>query len=146
MLVRRPNAAAATAATMSVVKLLAATCANSGASSTPARPANRLDSIHENVLTRSALIPASSVMRGLSTTARICRPIADHRNSATNPTADQATTFPLSVCCYYQTVFDYPGVTAGTSWDWETANTGTPDDLDAWVEALLATLSEQESE
>ena len=98
MLVRRPNAAAATAATMSVVKLLAATCANSGASSTPARPANRLDSIHENVLTRSALIPASSVMRGLSTTARICRPIADHRNSATNPRT--ATTVKTSVAIW----------------------------------------------
>ena len=75
MLRSRPKAAAAIAATIRVVKLFDATCANSGASSTPARPANRLDSIHENVLTRSALIPASSVMRGLSTTARICRPM-----------------------------------------------------------------------
>ena len=46
-----PNAAAAIAATSSVVKLTSrATCANSGASSTPASPAIRLDSIHDDVL------------------------------------------------------------------------------------------------
>ncbi len=75
MLVSRPKAAAAIAAISRMVKLGAASWANSGASSTPARPANVLDNIHENALTRSALIPASSVMRGLSTTARIWSPI-----------------------------------------------------------------------
>ena len=75
MLVRRPKAAAAIAAISRMVKFGAANWANSGARSTPARPANALDSIHENALTRSALMPASSVMRGLSTTARIWRPM-----------------------------------------------------------------------
>ena len=75
MLVKRPKAAAAIAAINRIVKFGAANCANSGARSTPARPANVLESIHENALTRSALMPASSVMRGLSTTARIWSPI-----------------------------------------------------------------------
>ncbi|MBZ5639892.1 MAG: S8 family serine peptidase, partial [Acidobacteriia bacterium] len=47
----------------------------------------------------------------------------DQWNSTTNPTGDQASAFPIVVCCYYQTIFDYVGI-----WNWETANTGTPDD------------------
>ena len=77
MLVSRANAAAAIAATSRIVKFVAASCAKSGAISTPARPAKKLDSIHENALTRSALMPASAVIRGLSTTARICRPMLE---------------------------------------------------------------------
>ncbi len=46
----------------------------------------------------------------------------DQWNSAVNPTADQANAFPIVVCCYYQTILDYVGI-----WNWETANTGTPD-------------------
>ena len=62
------------------------TAANSGASRTPASPAMKLDSIHETVPTRSASTPASSVMRGLSTTARIWSPRAVDRNSTVSPT------------------------------------------------------------
>ena len=40
-----------------------------------------------------------------------------------SPNADQALAFPISLCCYYQTIFDYV-----STWNWETANTGTPDD------------------
>ena len=65
---------------------------NSGASSTPARPAKRLDSIQANVLIRSALMPASSVIRGLSTTARIRRPSGDQRNRAVRPTTATTVT------------------------------------------------------
>ena len=47
----------------------------------------------------------------------------DQWNSATNPTADDANNnFPIVVCCYYHTILDYVGV-----WNWETANTGVPD-------------------
>ncbi len=77
MLVSRANAAAAIAATSRIVKLLADSCVKSGAISTPARPANKLESIQENTLTRSELMPASAVMRGLSTTARIRRPMLE---------------------------------------------------------------------
>ena len=51
-----------------------------GARSTPARPANRLDSAHADALVRSARTPASSDIRGLSTTARMRRPIAVERS------------------------------------------------------------------
>ena len=39
-------------------------------------PAMKLESIHDDMLTRSEFTPASSVRRGLSTTARMRRPIA----------------------------------------------------------------------
>ena len=77
MLVSRANAAAAIAATSRIVKLFADSWAKSGAISTPARPANKLESIHENALTRSELMPANAVMRGLSTTARIRSPMLE---------------------------------------------------------------------
>jgi hypothetical protein len=52
----------------------------------------------------------------------------DHEwNDPANPTADQARNFPLGLGYYYHTVFDYPSGGTG-SWNWETANTGTPDD------------------
>ncbi len=47
----------------------------------------------------------------------------DKWNSAVNPTGDQALGFPIAVAYYYHTIFDYVG-----TWNWETANTGTPDD------------------
>ncbi len=59
------------------MKLLAVSWVKSGAISTPARPANKLESIHENALTRSELMPASAVIRGLSTTARIRSPMLE---------------------------------------------------------------------
>jgi len=46
----------------------------------------------------------------------------DGWDSATNPTADDAYYFPLAVAYYYHMIFDYVGI-----WNWETANTGTPD-------------------
>ena len=46
----------------------------------------------------------------------------DQWNSATNPTGTQVTGFPTKVAYYLQTIFDYVG-----TWNWETANTGTPD-------------------
>ena len=49
---------------------------------------------------------------------------SDQWNSAVNPTADQALGFPISLAYFYQTIFDY-GLAA---WNWETANTGVPDD------------------
>ena len=51
----------------------------------------------------------------------------DQWNSATAPTGDQIKAFTNKLCCYYHTIFDYPSGGAG-SWNWETANTGTPDD------------------
>ena len=54
---------------------------NLGAMSTPAMPAKRLESTQANAATHSALMPLSSVMRGLSTTARIWRPMALNRKS-----------------------------------------------------------------
>ena len=42
-------------------------------------PAMTLESIQATALTRSEFTPASSTMRGLSTTARICSPIAVYR-------------------------------------------------------------------
>jgi hypothetical protein len=47
----------------------------------------------------------------------------DKWNNSINPTGDQALGFPISVAYYYHTIFDYVG-----TWNWETANTGTPDD------------------
>ncbi len=47
----------------------------------------------------------------------------DQWNSATNPTADQALGFPISLAYFYHTIYDYVG-----TWNWETANTGIPDD------------------
>ena len=44
-----------------------------------------LDRIHAKALTRPAFTPANSVMRGLSTTARISRPTGVNRKSTTRP-------------------------------------------------------------
>ncbi len=89
---RLPNAAAAIAAMSRKRKFSLLTWENSGASRTPARPANRLESIQATVLMRSALMPASSVMRGLSTVARIRRPSWDQRKRAVSaPTATRVT-------------------------------------------------------
>ena len=85
------------AATISRKKLSALTCGNSGASSTPANPANSPESIHDSEPTRLAFTPASSVIRGLSTTARMRRPAAVRRSSALNrPTARNVTTIVVS--------------------------------------------------
>ena len=46
-----------------------------------------LDRIQAKALTRPALTPASSVMRGLSTTARISRPTGVNRKSTTRTAA-----------------------------------------------------------
>ena len=78
----RPTAAAATATTTRLKKSPAASVLNRGAMSTPARPAKSDESAHAKAETRSAAMPFSSVIRGLSTTARIRRPIAVNRNSA----------------------------------------------------------------
>jgi hypothetical protein len=75
MLVKRPNAAAATAETSNNVNALPSIDTN-GARSTPARPARKLESIQANMLTRSLSTPASSTIRKLSTIARIRRPNA----------------------------------------------------------------------
>jgi hypothetical protein len=48
-------------------------------------------------------------------------------NSAVAPTGDQLKAFPISLAYYFHTIFDYPSGGVGT-WNWETANTGTPDD------------------
>ena len=70
------NAAAAIAATTSRKKFCDDSWGNSGPSNTPAMPARMLESAHPIDETRSALIPASSVRRALSTTARMRSPIA----------------------------------------------------------------------
>ena len=49
----------------------------------------------------------------------------DAWNSATAPTGAQVTAFTNKLAYYYQTIFDYLG-----TWNWETANTGTPDNPD----------------
>ncbi len=72
---RPANAAAAIAATISRKKFCAASCGKSGPSSTPAMPASMLESAQPIDETRSELMPASSVMRALSTTARIRSPM-----------------------------------------------------------------------
>ena len=74
---RPANAAAAIATTMSRKKFCDDSCGNSGPSNRPAMPARMLDSAHPTDDTRSALIPDSSVMRALSTTARMRRPIRE---------------------------------------------------------------------
>ena len=74
-LVRLPSAAAAMAATSRSVKFSACRSANSGASSTPARPARKLERTQMATPTSSELTPASWTMRGLSAIARIRRPI-----------------------------------------------------------------------
>jgi hypothetical protein len=82
---RRPTAAAAIATTTRLKKSGAARVLKRGAINTPARPAKKLESAQAKADTRSALMPLSSVMRGLSTTARICRPMPVKRNSAARP-------------------------------------------------------------
>ena len=79
MLVSRPHAAAAIVMTSSSVKMSAFSVWASVVRMTPAMPAITLESIHATALTRSEFTPASSTMRGLSTTARICSPIAVYR-------------------------------------------------------------------
>ena len=73
-------------------KFSAFTWPKSGASSTPARPANRLESIQATVLMRSASTPVSSAIRGLSTTARMRRPSGDQRKSAISATTATTVT------------------------------------------------------
>ena len=64
MLTRPANTVAASAATSSVKKSFASIWANSGAMSTPARLATRLESIHDTDETRSALTPWSCDQAG----------------------------------------------------------------------------------
>ncbi len=59
---------------------------NRGAISTPASPAKKEESAHADAETRSASMPFSSVILGLSTTARMRRPRIEKRNRATSPT------------------------------------------------------------
>jgi hypothetical protein len=57
----------------------------------------------------------------------------DQWNNPLNPTGDDVAGFPISVPngpYFYQTAFDYL-----TTWNWETANTGTPDDPNAAAKA-----------
>jgi hypothetical protein len=52
----------------------------------------------------------------------------DYRwNQAVNPTGDQAREFPLGILDFQSNWFDFPP----GSWNWETANTGTPDNPNA---------------
>ena len=76
MLWSRPHAAAAIVITSSSVKMLGSSVCANVTRITPAIPAMMLDSIQETALTRSESTPASSTIRGLSTTARICSPVA----------------------------------------------------------------------
>ena len=55
-------------------------------------PANVLDSAQANAETRLAFIPLSSVMRGLSTTARMDRPIIVKRNRAARSSVPASAT------------------------------------------------------
>ena len=48
-------------------------------------PASKLDITHAVVLTRSAFTPASSVIRVLSTTARMRSPSGEYRKSTNSP-------------------------------------------------------------
>ena len=96
-LTSRPTAAAAIAITTRLKKFSAASVLNVGAMSTPANPANRLDSAQLKADTRSAKIPFSSVIRGLSTTARMRRPIDVYLNrSPRMAIAETATTMATS--------------------------------------------------
>jgi hypothetical protein len=65
-----------------------------GAMSTPASPANNDDRAQAKADTRSAATPLSSVMRGLSTTARMRRPTALNLNRASNPSV-ATTAMPI---------------------------------------------------
>jgi hypothetical protein len=50
-------------------------------------------------------------------------------NNPVNPTGDEVGNFPIFLGTsgyFYQTIFDYVG-----TWNWETANTGIPDDVNA---------------
>ena len=87
-----PTAAAATAITTSVKKSVELSELKRGAISTPAIPANVLDRAQANAEVRSALIPLSSVMRGLSTTARMARPSMVKRNSAPSSSVPASAT------------------------------------------------------
>ena len=79
MLWRRPTTAAAMLKMTTRVKTVESSVWARVTRMTPARPATVLDSIHATALTRSESTPASSTMRGLSTTARICNPVAVYR-------------------------------------------------------------------
>ena len=50
----------------------------------------------------------------------------DQWNNPANPTGDQVAAFTNNLKYFYQTIFDYVG-----AWNWETANTGTPDNPNA---------------
>jgi hypothetical protein len=91
-LTRRPSAAAAMATTTRLKKSAATNVLNRGAISTPAMPAKILDSAQAKADTRSARMPASSVMRGLSTTARIASPRAVKRNRAASTSMPSTAT------------------------------------------------------
>ena len=88
-LTSRPTAAAAMATTTRLKKSGATRVLNRGAINTPAMPANELDNAQANADTRSAWMPASSVMRGLSTTALMASPIAVNRNRAARNAAPE---------------------------------------------------------
>jgi hypothetical protein len=81
-LVRRPTAAAAMATMTRWKKSGAMSVLKRGAIRTPAMPANRLESAQAKAEIRSALMPFSSAMRGLSTTARRASPSELKRNRA----------------------------------------------------------------
>ena len=91
-LTSRPIAAAAMATTTRWKKSGAIRVLNRGAISTPAMPAKKLDSIQATEDTRSASIPANSVIRGLSTTARMARPREVNRNRAPRPSMPTTAT------------------------------------------------------
>ncbi len=78
-----PTAAAAMATTTMLRKSPAASELKRGAIRTPASPANSDERAHADAETRLALMPLSSVILGLSTTARMRRPITVKRNRAT---------------------------------------------------------------
>ena len=81
-LVSWPTAAAAIATTTMLKNSPDEKELKRGAIRTPARPAKNDDSAQAKADTRSAEMPLSSVIRGLSTTARMRSPTADHLNSA----------------------------------------------------------------
>ncbi len=63
-----------------------------GAINTPARPAKNDESAQADADTRSAGIPLSSVIRGLSTTARMRRPITVNLKSSASPMVAEIAT------------------------------------------------------
>ena len=85
-LTSRPTAAAAIATTTSVKKSVLMRVLNPGAMSTPASPAKVLEIAQASADTRSAGMPASSVIRGLSTTPLMARPTAVNRKRAPSRT------------------------------------------------------------